>query len=261
MKPVELLQFRFSHYNEKARWALDWKSVPHVRRSFLPGFHMVPIRLLTGQRSVPVLRDGQAVVPGSAAIIDHLERAHPEPALYPENAAERERALEVQRWFDDQVGAQARAAFFYEVLPEGAYAASLFSTGDGPVKRWMFRTAFPVIRLAMRANMELSAERAARGLDRCNEALDFILTHAGRDGYLVGDRFSVADLAAAALLSPAVLPPEFPYQPPQPRGGAFQNWVQRWADHPGAAWVRTMYARHRGTSAEVPRRLTTDEHG
>jgi hypothetical protein len=29
MSPVELFQFRFSHYNEKARWALDWKSVSH----------------------------------------------------------------------------------------------------------------------------------------------------------------------------------------------------------------------------------------
>jgi glutathione S-transferase len=251
MSNVELLQFRFSHYNEKARWALDWKGVRHVRRSYLPGFHLVPIRWLTGQRSVPVLRDGGAVVPGSAAIIDHLERAHPEPALYPENAAERERALEIQSWFDDKVGAPTRAAFFYEVLPDGAYVASLFSTGDGAAKRYLYGSAFPVIRIAMRANMGLSAERAARGLDRCREALDFVASHAGRDGYLVGSRFSVADLTAAALLSPAVVPPEFPYQPPEPRSGAFQGWLRRWADHPGAAWVRTMYARHRGARAEV----------
>ncbi|HEY6420839.1 MAG TPA: hypothetical protein VIX59_17730 [Candidatus Binataceae bacterium] len=31
-------------------------------------------------------------------------------------------------------------------------------------------------------------------------------------GYLAADRFTVADLAAAALLSPLVRPPEFPYQ-------------------------------------------------
>ena len=34
-----LLQFTFSHYNEKARWALDFKRVPHVRRSLIPGPH------------------------------------------------------------------------------------------------------------------------------------------------------------------------------------------------------------------------------
>ena len=31
-RPV-LWQFRFSHFNEKARWALDWKGIAHVRRS------------------------------------------------------------------------------------------------------------------------------------------------------------------------------------------------------------------------------------
>jgi hypothetical protein len=30
-----LWQFRLSHYNEKARWALDYKGIPHERRSLL----------------------------------------------------------------------------------------------------------------------------------------------------------------------------------------------------------------------------------
>ena len=61
---LELHQFPFSHYNEKARWALDWKGVPHVRRSYLPGPHMLPVYRLSGQRSVPVLRAGTEVIPG-----------------------------------------------------------------------------------------------------------------------------------------------------------------------------------------------------
>ncbi len=248
-----LFQFRFSHYNEKARWALDWKRVPHVRRSYLPGLHIVPIRRLSGQHSVPVLRDGGRVIPGSAAIVDHLARRHPAPPLYPANATECARALEIQRWFDEHVGAPVRAAFFYEVLPEGAYAASLFTGGSAAPSRVLFRTLFPAIRTAMRMDMGLSPERAARGLERAQEAFEFVIKHAGIDGYLVGDRFSIADLTAAALISPAVIPAEFPYQPPQPRGGALQKWLGRWADHPGAAWVRTMYARHRGTSADVGR--------
>src|SRR6185503_21320125 len=38
-----LWQFRFSHFNEKARWALDWKRVPHTRSSLLPGWHFPQI--------------------------------------------------------------------------------------------------------------------------------------------------------------------------------------------------------------------------
>ena len=44
-----LLQFRSSHYNEKARWVLDYKGIPHVRRTLLPGFHARSVRKLTGR--------------------------------------------------------------------------------------------------------------------------------------------------------------------------------------------------------------------
>ena len=84
---LELIQFRYSHYNEKARWALDFKGLPHRRTSLLPGPHMGKVKKLTGQTSTPVLRLGGRYVAGSAAIIAALEQAHPEPALYPAELA------------------------------------------------------------------------------------------------------------------------------------------------------------------------------
>ncbi len=51
---LTLLQFPYSPYNEKARWALDYKRVAHRRRSFLPGPHKLKIRRLTGQSGLPV---------------------------------------------------------------------------------------------------------------------------------------------------------------------------------------------------------------
>jgi glutathione S-transferase len=60
----------------------------------------------------------------------------------------------------------------------------------------------------------------------------------------------VADLAAAALLMPAVQPPQGPVYP-EPWAEVVHAWIAHWADHPGAAWVREIYARHRGTSAQV----------
>jgi len=29
------------------------------------------------------------------------------------------------------------------------------------------------------------------------------------------------------------------------------DWLSRWRDHPGTAWIRRMYYRHRGSSAEL----------
>ncbi|MDP6814619.1 MAG: hypothetical protein QF582_15500, partial [Alphaproteobacteria bacterium] len=70
-------------------------------------------------------------------------------------------------------------------------------------------------------------------------------------GYLVGDRFSVADLAAAALLAPSANPPNSPMSRPEPMPAGATAWVERWADHPGVAWVRQRYLDDRPPSAEI----------
>src|SRR2546426_470962 len=92
MAPPVLWQFRFSHFNEKARWALDWKGIAHVRRSLLPGFHVPRVLWMTGQKSVPVLVLDRETIHDSTRIIERLERLRPEPALYPADDAARRRA-------------------------------------------------------------------------------------------------------------------------------------------------------------------------
>src|SRR5215831_18233425 len=78
-----LWQFRQSHYNEKARWALDWKRIRHVRRSLVPGLHVPRVMWMTRQKSVPVLvLEGRAIA-DSTRIIAALEVLRPDLLLYP----------------------------------------------------------------------------------------------------------------------------------------------------------------------------------
>lgn len=240
-----LHQFQFSHYNEKARWALDFKGVAHERRSLLPGPHMLPMMRLSGQKSVPVLCFGSDVVAGSARIIDELEKRYPKPALYPASPIERSEALELQKWFDDQVGAEIRRAFFWDLLPGGTYAAELFLIDRSALTKAIYKAAFPAIRMVMFKDMNITEATAARGVKRTQEALELVARKSEASGYLIGDRFSVADLTAAALLSPAVMPPQFPYSIPEPRSENLDRWLARWAEHPGTKWVRSMYEKHR----------------
>lgn len=244
MGDVILHQFQFSHYNEKARWALDWKRVRHEKRSLLPGLHMAPMMRLSGQRHVPVLQDGERVVAGSDAIIAHLEAKHPEPALYPADPAQRARALELARWFDEELGPAIRRAFFHDLLPDTRGAAHLFTLGRDDLAARLFRAAFPLTRAIMRRDMRIDAAGADAGRRLTEEAFERVAREAGPGGYLVGDRFSVADLTAAALLSPAVMPPEFPLRIEQPPA-ALARWNERWRGHPGGGWVLEMYRRHR----------------
>lgn len=247
----ELFQFEFSHFNEKARWALDWKRVPYRRHSYLPGFHMLPIVWLSGQRAVPVLRVDGRVIAGSAHIVDWLEGVHPSPPLYPDDPALRREALELQRWFDDEVGPSARRAFFFDLLADGDYAAGCFTAGHAGLAPAVFRTVFPVTRTIMKRDMQVDAPGAERGCEVTRQALALVAERGARTGHLVGDHFSVADLTAAALLSVVAFPPESPVVLPEPRAEGARRWLARWAGLPGTAWVADTYRRRRGTSSAI----------
>jgi len=130
--PPVLWQFRFSHYNEKARWALDLKGIAHVRRSLLPGFHVPRVLWMTGQKALPVLIVDGETIHDSTRIIERLERLRPEPALYPADDAARRRALALEDFFDEELGPHVRRALFHELLPETEFAAAAFTLGFGP---------------------------------------------------------------------------------------------------------------------------------
>ena len=90
-------------------------------------------------------------------------------------------------------------------------------------------------------------------------ALDRLEAELDGGEYLVGDRFSVADLTAAALLYPLVFPPEGPSVPP-PAG--YERFRAPLADRPGYRWVEEMFRRHRSpapapVAAEPAEQVTT----
>ena len=72
-----LLHFRLSHYNEKVRWALDFKGWPHTREALVPGFHGLRAHWLTGQTELPALVVDGTVLTGSSHIVSEIERRVP----------------------------------------------------------------------------------------------------------------------------------------------------------------------------------------
>jgi glutathione S-transferase len=245
----ELFHFHRSHYNEKARWGLDFKGVPHIRRALLPGPHRLTTMRISRQPTVPLLRVGDEVIAGSARILEWLESAYPDPPLYPAGAAERQRAVDLQRWLDDEVGPAVRRALFWEILPDGAYVAAVFAGPEPAWKHALYRAMVPAIRVVMRREMDVTAERSAQARATVSAALDRIQRELSPSGFLVGDAFTVADLTAAALLALTVSLPGTPMAVPEPLPRAARDWYALWSDHPTTEWIRDIYARFRGTSA------------
>lgn len=251
MSTPELFQFKVSHFNEKVRWALDYKGIEHVRHSLLPGPQKAKMKKLSGQEQTPVLRCGNEVVAGSAAIIDYIERRFPEPRLYPRDDATLRRAISVQARFDDEVGPAIRLAMFYDLLFDPAYFARMFTSGQPLLARVGYRAIFPLVSVLMTRQMKITPENAAAALGKTGRGLDYVVEESRATGYLAGDSFSVADLAAASLLAPGVEMDPSPFGYPKPYPARLRAWWDRWRDHPGTAWVRGIYERHRGTSREV----------
>lgn len=251
MRHPELWQMHFSMYPEKARWALDYKRVPHIRHSLLPGPHAMQLIARFGQKAMPIMRHEGSVQKSSAAVLDYVERTWPDPPLYPADPALCGQALEIQKWFDEEIGPALRRAVFHEWLPHTEYSARRIATGRSGWQQKLYVSAFPAIRVIMMLDMQINAAGAEAGRVLTQEALDFVARNSERTGYLVGDQFSVADLTAATILMATCLPPEYPVEIPKPLPSGWERWLERWQDHPGCDYVRRIYREHRGVSAAV----------
>lgn len=243
---VVLWQLAYSHFNEKARWALDYKGIAHERRDLLPGFHIPRTLWMTRQKQLPVLEiDGHRIC-DSTAIIARLEDDFPDaPALYPGDRGARARALELEELFDEQLGPHIRRAWFEQLLRHPDYAATAITAAEPERTRRRYRRWFRVLAFAMRRDMKISARRAAESWEITASLLDRIAAEIGDSGYLAGDGFSVADLTACSLMAPVLPPPACPLAPELEMPDELEGFRERVAEHPAVRWAAGIIARHR----------------
>lgn len=257
MAPPVLWQYNFSNFNEKVRWALDYKGVGHTRRSLLPNTPRAMLFSLRG--TLPVLDlDGQRIV-DSTRIIEALERQYPQPTLYPTDPDERRRGLELEDFFDEHLGHEIRRALFYEQRRNLAYLSALLTTGRNPMTRGIYLAlmSVPGSTTYQTRRYRFYGPDAERARTNVAAGLDRIVAELQPSGYLVGSRFTVADLSAAALLFMLAQPTELQYNYPEPPKSEL---IESFADHPGVDWIRETYRRHRGSSMAIssphgPRRI------
>lgn len=251
-----LWQLEISHYSEKVRWALDHKRVPHGRRAVMPGAH-IPIALwLTGGAgyTFPILElDGHRHDDSTEAIAA-LERRHPDRPLYPEDPEQRRRALELEDYFDEELGPAARLLPFHELGHEpelfGELAAQVVPPALARAKPLLSIYARLYTNARFGVGDDAAAGRARGAVIGALERIEAEL-EAGDGVHLVGERFSVADLAGAALFNPVVVPAEGPLATDMPLPPDFERFREEIRDRPGYRWVEETYRRYRQPA--VPR--------
>lgn len=247
-KPI-LWHIEVSHYSEKVRWALAYKSVEHELRAPLPGLHMLVALWLTRGRSftLPIIQLEGVRIADSTAIIAALERHFPESPLYPHEPEERRRALELEEWFDKELGPYIRRLAWYELRREPKLVAEFGAQAAPTLAARLSGTVVSYIRAYTALRYGAGSKQAAANARRkIIEALDRLEAELGEKNYLVGSRFTVADLSAAALFAPLVVPPESPYaviHMPEP----YERFRASLRERRGYRWVEEMFHRHRHT--------------
>ncbi len=254
-KPT-LIQLDISHYSEKVRWALDYKRVPHTRRSPLPGTHIPISFALTRGESVylPLVQMDGRTISDSTAILAALEQRYPDPPLYPADPEQRRRALELEDFFDEELGPHARLLPFHELTNEPAMFAEVAAAAvPGPLGKarglvGLYARAYTGLRFGVgdEAAAATAREKIVAALDRLEAEL------AATDGeFLVGGNFSVADLTAASLFYPVVGPDEGPLPAEIPTPPALERFRAEIGDRPGYLWVEETFRRHRHPARPV----------
>ena len=167
-----------SPFVRKALIVLEEKGLPYEVASPVPGQHPLA--------KMPVLGDGELLIPDSSVICAYLEKKHPAPPLYPDDPGDFARALFIEEYADTQM-ADGMGAIVFESI----------------VKPHMLKQPTDEKRLA-----ELLAAARTRWTGKPTSAagqpvpavLDWLESQlpSGRDTVL--PRFSIADVALGAHL-------------------------------------------------------------
>ncbi len=244
--PLRLLTIPISHFCEKARWALERAGLDYREEAHLQGIHMVYAMRAARGRRVPVLITEQGAFNESGQIIRWIDqRLPPSERLIPDEL--RGEIDELERRLDEGVGVEGRR-WMYSVLMETDIPTRF---GSGPLPAWERRVlpyGLPALRLLLKPLLNASPEQAADALAKLNRGFDKVAAMLADDRpYLLGDRFTAADLAFAALSAAVLLPERYGVQLPQPADlpPAAAAEVERLRAHPAGEFAARIVAEHR----------------
>jgi glutathione S-transferase len=215
----ELTSIAFSHYVEKARWALERFGVDYKDHRFLPFVHFAGVYRVHGGKqghtdkastrfSTPVLKTPEGTVLCDSAEIMHYvsDRFAPRGLeLYPTSEVS-----QLEQQLHDELGPHTRRAAYGACVADPSILRDLASNNVDRVQSTLFVAALPLGLGALRKALNIDDRRVARSIDVVKREFERVSARLA-DGrpYLVGDRFTAADIAFSCMAAPVVFPREY----------------------------------------------------
>ena len=213
---MRLITIRFSHFNERARWALDRLGVAYEEEPYMPLFHFLAVARATRGRggvadrhssrySTPVLiTDSGRVLTDSREIVRWASDTFGSDAtsLYPE--AQRAEIEAFERDVEQRLGPHTRRVAYHIAFADPAVTAALATRNVSERQARAFRRVAPLVVTMIRRRLRVNKHAASLDVVR-GFVGELAQRLAGRQ-YVVGEHFTAADLTLAALFAPLLLP-------------------------------------------------------
>lgn len=258
---IELYKLHWSHYVEKVRWALDYKRLDW-RGIDIVAFTKREMKRFACEQTVPLIHDTATgvAISDSSPIIRYLDETYPERPLLPADPAERALAWRWMVTLDSTLGLHARRLGYTQVIMECPRILSkLFmpQVCGGLFTRPVLRTlAAPVLGTMLAVRFRFHRNRHDRIYEQLEEQLVPIASRLQREGFLVGGRFSAADLTLACLLRPLRIVPHFAHHPRLQSLFAWQERLFREHGRDVAFPYETLLEEHRKQRGTMRGRVT-----
>jgi glutathione S-transferase len=246
---ARLVTIPISHFCEKARWALQRAGVSYVERPHLQVLHVAAARQAGGGRSVPVFvaQDGEVVADSTDILRWADRRLAPEQRLYPDGPLGAGAAA-LEDELDRGLGPDSRLWLYHETLP---VLDRLRPWAEAGLPRWeqiAFRLSGPLVGIVVSAFLGVNDASSVAALQRVDRVFDEMAErlHDGRR-YLLGDRFTAADLTFAALSAPMLVPARYgsPLPPLQAMPPDAAVHIARLRRHPAGVFAQRLYREER----------------
>lgn len=243
-----LYQFPISHYCEKVRWAMDHKGLEYKLKNLLPGLHLKTTRKIAKKSSVPILVDtnkqgGAKPIQNSHIILNYLDETYPEKSLSPKGAELLEQALAWEKYCDVEIGVHVRRYCYHYLLSKPKVVIPLLAH-DGPWwGEFFLKLSFSKVEPIMRKTMAINEEGASKSEVHIQQAIDKLYEAYQKSEFLVGNEFTRADLTAASLLAPLIMPAGYGLDWPETVPKTLQNFVDK--NETKLVRIRQIYQQYR----------------
>jgi glutathione S-transferase len=279
--PARLITIPVSHYCEKTRWALTRLQIPFVEERHMPPFHRFATREIDkgarlghaqkkrnmsslnrwivqkiGGQSVPVLITETSIFKSSDEILNYVDAIAPDALkLYPTNPEHRNQIDKLVHSFDSVLAPAVRLWSYSYLMKQAHLVQPLWCEGVPWFERLFFPVMFPWMRsnaLQMYGISDASTIAAHESISRIFETVGNL--RADGRAYLVGDRFSAADLAFATLAAAVVTPPGYGVKLPElsQLPDQMANSIQRFRETLAGKFVFHLYQEHERIGREHP---------